>query len=304
MRQRAMIAMALACDPALVIGDEPTTALDVMVQAQILQLLEQLRRDLGLSLMLITHDLSVIAETCDQVMVMYAGRVAEEGPGPPGVHGAPPPVHPQPAVGLPEHPRRPPDAGRDPGLAARPAHPAPGLPVRAALRGRDGRLPRGGPRRGPLPGRRPRRLSPVPAGRRRRGAADAAASGFRRPRGPPGRAPREPARRRGAAPPRGSQGPLPGAAQPDGHARASAGRQRARGRRHRPGHPPGRDPGARGRVRLRQDHHRARRRQAHPADRRPDRLRRRGRVHAVGDRASCGRTGDGSSSSSRTRTRR
>jgi oligopeptide/dipeptide ABC transporter ATP-binding protein len=80
MRQRAMIAMALACDPALVIGDEPTTALDVMVQAQILQLLERLRRDLGLSLMLITHDLSVIAETCDRVMVMYAGRVAEEGP--------------------------------------------------------------------------------------------------------------------------------------------------------------------------------------------------------------------------------
>ena len=80
MRQRAMIAMALACDPAIVIGDEPTTALDVMVQAQILQLLEQLRRDLGLSLILITHDLSVIAETCDKVMVMYAGRIAEEGP--------------------------------------------------------------------------------------------------------------------------------------------------------------------------------------------------------------------------------
>jgi oligopeptide/dipeptide ABC transporter ATP-binding protein len=80
MRQRAMIAMALACDPAIVIGDEPTTALDVMVQAQILQLLEQLRRDLGLSLILITHDLSVIAETCDRVMIMYAGRVAEEGP--------------------------------------------------------------------------------------------------------------------------------------------------------------------------------------------------------------------------------
>jgi peptide/nickel transport system ATP-binding protein len=80
MRQRAMIAMALACDPAIVIGDEPTTALDVMVQAQILQLLEQLRRDLGLSLILITHDLSVIAETCDKVMVMYAGKVAEEGP--------------------------------------------------------------------------------------------------------------------------------------------------------------------------------------------------------------------------------
>jgi len=80
MRQRAMIAMALACDPAIVVGDEPTTALDVMVQAQILDLLERLRRDLGLSLILITHDLSVIAETCDRVLVMYAGRVAEEGP--------------------------------------------------------------------------------------------------------------------------------------------------------------------------------------------------------------------------------
>ncbi len=79
MRQRAMIAMALACDPAVVIGDEPTTALDVMIQAQILELLERLRAQLGLSLILITHDLSVIAETCDRVMVMYAGRIAEEG---------------------------------------------------------------------------------------------------------------------------------------------------------------------------------------------------------------------------------
>jgi oligopeptide/dipeptide ABC transporter ATP-binding protein len=79
MRQRTMIAMALACDPAIIIGDEPTTALDVMVQAQILELFERLRRELGLSLILITHDLSVIAETCDRVLIMYAGKVAEEG---------------------------------------------------------------------------------------------------------------------------------------------------------------------------------------------------------------------------------
>jgi len=72
--------MELACDPAIVIGDEPTTALDVMVQAQILELLEDLRHELGLSLILITHDLSVVAETCDRVLIMYAGRVAEEGP--------------------------------------------------------------------------------------------------------------------------------------------------------------------------------------------------------------------------------
>ena len=80
MRQRVMIAMALACNPSIVIGDEPTTALDVMVQAQILELLERLRSELGLSLILITHDLSVIAETCDRTLVMYAGKVAEEGP--------------------------------------------------------------------------------------------------------------------------------------------------------------------------------------------------------------------------------
>ena len=84
-----MIAMALACDPAIVIGDEPTTALDVMVQAQILQLLEDLRHKLGLSLILITHDLSVIAETCDRVddHVRRAGR--RGGPGPRRSSGRP-----------------------------------------------------------------------------------------------------------------------------------------------------------------------------------------------------------------------
>jgi len=77
MRQRAMIAMSLACDPDLLIADEPITALDVTIQAQIMDLMKELQRSLGLSTILITHDLSVIAETCDRVVVMYAGKIAE-----------------------------------------------------------------------------------------------------------------------------------------------------------------------------------------------------------------------------------
>jgi oligopeptide/dipeptide ABC transporter ATP-binding protein len=80
MRQRVMIAMALACDPKLLIADEPTTALDVTIQAQILELLNRLQEELGMSIILITHDLGVVAETCDRVIVMYAGQVFEEGP--------------------------------------------------------------------------------------------------------------------------------------------------------------------------------------------------------------------------------
>lgn len=79
MRQRVMIAMALACRPSIVIGDEPTTALDVITQAQILKLLGELRSQLNLALILITHDLSVVAECCDRVMIMYAGRIVEDG---------------------------------------------------------------------------------------------------------------------------------------------------------------------------------------------------------------------------------
>jgi oligopeptide/dipeptide ABC transporter ATP-binding protein len=77
MCQRAMIAMALACDPRLLIADEPTTALDVTIQAQILDLLKQLKEDRRMSMILITHDLGVVAETCDRIMVMYAGEMME-----------------------------------------------------------------------------------------------------------------------------------------------------------------------------------------------------------------------------------
>jgi peptide/nickel transport system ATP-binding protein len=79
-KQRVMIAMALACKPQLIVADEPTTALDVMVQAQVLDVLSSLVKDLGVGMVFISHDLSVLSSTCDRIAVMYAGRVVEEGP--------------------------------------------------------------------------------------------------------------------------------------------------------------------------------------------------------------------------------
>ncbi|WP_281280719.1 ABC transporter ATP-binding protein [Falsirhodobacter xinxiangensis] len=80
MRQRVTIAMALACDPELLIADEPTTALDVTIQAQVLDLLQKLQRDRGMAILFVTHNLGVVAEIADRIAVMYAGRIVESGP--------------------------------------------------------------------------------------------------------------------------------------------------------------------------------------------------------------------------------
>ncbi len=118
-KQRVMIAMALACSPTVVIADEPTTALDVMVQAQVLQLLKDLQAELGLAMLFITHDLSVLVEVCDRLAIMYAGRIVEEGP---SVAVFEEPAHPYtralaaafPAIGDPRFRRAPSGLGGDP----------------------------------------------------------------------------------------------------------------------------------------------------------------------------------------------
>ena len=110
MRQRAMIAMALACNPKVLIADEPTTALDVTIQAQILELIAKLQRELGTAVILITHDLGVVAETAQRVIVMYAGRKVEEATVDELFARAAAPLHARPD-GLDPAPR--PDAARD-----------------------------------------------------------------------------------------------------------------------------------------------------------------------------------------------
>ena len=103
MKQRVMIAMALLCEPRLLIADEPTTALDVTIQAQIMALLQQLQKDLGLAILLITHDLGMVAELCRTIAVMYAGRIVETGPASAVFKG---PRHPYTAGLLASSPRR------------------------------------------------------------------------------------------------------------------------------------------------------------------------------------------------------
>ena len=212
MRQRAMIAMALALEPKLIIADEPTTALDATVQAQILDLLLRLQQDLGTALIMITHDLGVVADIADDVMVMYAGRAAEKAPKRDDLLPPAPPVHPGAARVDPVElgGRRP--AQADPGPAAQPDQPPGGLQVPPEVplrvrqvqgRGRPGAAP-GRRRRGARVGllAAGRRGRPVGRGRaapqgdggaRRRGGAGRCAARWSAPPGPRQR--RHPARR-------------------------------------------------------------------------------------------------------------
>ncbi|MBV8199173.1 MAG: ABC transporter ATP-binding protein, partial [Acidobacteria bacterium] len=122
-RQRALLAMALAGGPELLLADEPTTALDVTLQAQVLELLDELRHDLGLAVLLITHDLAVVAETCERVAVLYAGQVVEEAPVADLFRA---PAHPYTRALLATLPRlgQPAPRGRLPVLPGQPAEPA------------------------------------------------------------------------------------------------------------------------------------------------------------------------------------
>ena len=134
MRQRVMIAIALSCNPKLLLADEPTTALDVTIQAQILRLMKQLSREYDAAVIVITHDLGVVAGMCQRILVMYAGRIVESGPAKIALPPPPPPLHGRSAA-LRAAARRAAqaDAAVDRRPAARPRPPAARLRFRAAL---------------------------------------------------------------------------------------------------------------------------------------------------------------------------
>ena len=166
MRQRAMIAMGLINDPSLLIADEPTTALDVTVQAQILDLLQDLQREFNSAIIIITHDLGVVAEMADDVLVMYAGRAVEYGTSKEILTAPGDALHLGPALQRARrHRRHRRAADPDPGQPAEPAQPAVGLRVPPALR-----PPRQGARR-PVPHRRCPSCCPARAAARTSSAA-------------------------------------------------------------------------------------------------------------------------------------
>ena len=187
MRQRAMIAMALVHNPDVLIADEPTTALDVTVQAQILELIDKVKRDFNIGVILITHDLGVVAETAQSVMVMYAGRAVEHGPAAEVFAQPAAPLHVGAARVDAERRGQGRAPARDRGLPALRDPPAAGLPVPSALsaplrplrqdpaaaRAHRGRAPRRLP---------PRRRRQAPALGRARGRAARASAHERRPR--------------------------------------------------------------------------------------------------------------------------
>ena len=241
MRQRVMLAMALALRPELLIADEPTTALDVTVQAQLLDLLARLQREHGTAIVLVTHDLGVVAQVADRVLTMYAGRIVEEAT---TAELFASPHHPY-TRGLlsciPGATTRGNLAGADRRAAAEHAAPAAGLRVRAALPACRGPLPSGaaararGERQPPLGVRAAGRRRSGPSRRRRR--ARRRSLSLRRPREPDGSTAAARRRPRQALP-RATEGAVrPGAGDPCR-------------RRCRPGDPPGRDARTRRRVRV------------------------------------------------------